>query len=83
MPKAKPTPLSENLMPIQKGAAMPLPEPGRQREAPQDRVSMTFRITVPAHELLWRLAYETRQSQQALVDEALELLAVKHARTAA
>jgi hypothetical protein len=79
MPKAKATPLSDNLLPIQKGAAMPAPEPGRQRRAspPQDRVSMTFRITSEAHEHLRRMAYEDKTSQQALVDEALELL-VKH-----
>jgi hypothetical protein len=85
MPKAKATPLSESLLPIPKGKAMPAPEPGRRRQdTPQDRVSMTFRITADAHEHLRRLAYETRLSQQALVDEALELLVAKRSgRTAA
>ena len=45
MPKAKAAPLSDNLLPIAKGAAMLAPEPGRQRREPgEDRVSMTFRI---------------------------------------
>jgi len=85
MPKARATPLSDSLLPIPKGEAMPAPEPGRRRtNAPQDRVSMTFRITADAHEHLRRLAYENRLSQQTLVDEALELLVAKRgARTAA
>ena len=78
MPKAKPTPLSEALLPVKKGTAVPAPEPGRRREAPQDRVAMTFRITTDAYETLRRLAFETRCSQHALVDEALELLTDKH-----
>jgi len=33
---------------------------------------MTFRITETAYERLRRMAFETRVSQQALVDQALE-----------
>ncbi|MCL2430432.1 MAG: ribbon-helix-helix domain-containing protein [Alphaproteobacteria bacterium] len=85
MAKSKATPLSETLLPSAKGDARPAPEPGQVRRLPpQDRVSMSFRITRDAHELLRRLAYETRRSQQDLVDEALEGLAAKHnERTAA
>ena len=75
MPKAKPTPLSDNLLPIAKGAAVPAPEPGRQRREPaEDRVSMTFRIRREDHDYLRRLAFETRRPQQSFVDDALELL---------
>jgi len=35
---------------------------------------MTFRITRTAYERLRRMAFETRVSQQALVDQALERL---------
>jgi len=73
MPKAKATPLSETLLPIPKGAAVPAPQPGRRRrEVPQDRVSMTFRLRTEHYETLRRAAFEARVSQQALLDEALE-----------
>jgi hypothetical protein len=73
MPKAKATPLSETLLPIPKGTAVPAPEPGRRRrEVPQDRVSMTFRLRTEHYEMLRRAAFEARVSQQALLDEALE-----------
>ena len=75
MSKAKPMPLSDNLLPIAKGAAMPAPEPGRQqREPAEDRVSMTFRIRRADHDYLRRLAFETRRPQQSFVDDALEML---------
>ena len=73
MPKAKATPLSETLMPVPKGQAVPAPEPGRRRrEVPQDRVSMTFRLRAEHYETLRRAAFDARVSQQALLDEALE-----------
>jgi hypothetical protein len=73
MPKAKVTPLSETLMPVPKGQAVPAPEPGRRRrEVPQDRVSMTFRLRAEHYETLRRAAFDARVSQQALLDEALE-----------
>ena len=74
MPKAKATPLSETLLPIPKGAAVPAPEPGRRRREapPQDRVSMTFRLRSEHYETLRRAAFDARVSQQALLDEALE-----------
>lgn len=73
MPKAKAAPLSEKLLPIPKGEAMPAPEPGRRRREPaQDRVSMTFRLKTEHYEHLRRAAFEARVSQQALLDEALE-----------
>jgi hypothetical protein len=75
MPKAKPTPLSDNLLPIAKGPALPTPEPGRQRREPvEDRVSMTFRLRREDHDYLRRLAFETRRPQQSFVDDALKLL---------
>jgi hypothetical protein len=79
MPRAKPTPLSDTLLPVAKGAAAPAPEPGRRRrEAPQEtRISMTFRIKANTYEDLRRLAFEERVSQQAIVDEALHLLITK------
>jgi hypothetical protein len=73
MPKAKVTPLSETLMPVPKGQAVPAPEPGRRRrEVPQDRVSMTFRLRAEHYETLRRAAFDARVSQQALLDQALE-----------
>jgi len=81
MPKAKATPLSETLLPIPKGAAVPAPEPGRRRrEVPQDRVSMTFRLRTEHYETLRRAAFEARVSQQALLDEALEKLCLEQRR---
>ena len=75
MPKAKRTPLSDNLLPIAKGAAVPAPEPGRQRREPaEDRVAMTFRIRRADHDYLRQLAFETRRPQQTFVDDALEVL---------
>jgi len=68
-------PLSDSLVTIKKGEAAPAPEPGRRRDAPApERVAMTFRITRTAYERLRRMAFETRVSQQALVDQALERL---------
>lgn len=74
MPRPQHVPLSDGLVTIKKGEAAPAPEPGRRgRRAPlPERVSMTFRITKPAYERLRRMAFETRVSQQALVDQALE-----------
>jgi hypothetical protein len=73
MPRQTPVPLSDTLVTIKKGEAAPAPEPDRRREAPPlKRVSMTFRITESAYERLRRQAFETRVSQQALVDQALE-----------
>jgi hypothetical protein len=81
MPKAKATPLSETLLPIPKGAAVPAPEPGkRRREVPQDRVSMTFRLRAEHYETLRRAAFDARVSQQALLDEALEKWCLEHRR---
>ena len=64
MPKAKATPLSETLMPVPKGQAVPAPEPGRRRrEVPQDRVSMTFRLTRDDYQQLRRMAFDDHTSQ--------------------
>jgi len=65
-------PLSDDLVTVKKGEAAPAPEPGRKGKPPQERVAMTFRITTEAYERLRRTAFETRQSQQALVDQALD-----------
>ena len=82
MPKAKAAPLSDKLPPIEKGAAMPAPEPGRRRrEPPQDRVSTTFRLKTEHYEHLRREAFEARVSQQALLDEALEEWVLKRQRS--
>jgi hypothetical protein len=69
-------PLSDSLVTARKGEAAPAPEPGMRREVPPppERVAMTFRITKPAYERLRRMAFETRVSQQALVDQALDRL---------
>ncbi len=73
MPRAPRVPLSEDLVTVKKGHAAPAPEPARERAAPlPKRVPMTFRITETAYERLRRMAFETRVSQQALVDQALE-----------
>jgi hypothetical protein len=75
MAKTKPTPLSESLLPIAKGAALPNPELGRRRREPAaERVSLTFRLDADVYELLRRAAFEQRVSQQALVNQALRLL---------
>jgi hypothetical protein len=75
MRKAKPTPLSDALLPVRKGEAAPAPEPGRQRRAStEDRVAMTFRLKADDYEYLRRSAFEARMSQQALLDEAIKLL---------
>jgi len=66
-------PLSDTLVTIKKGEAAPAPEPDRPREAPSTkRVPMTFRITEMAYERLRQRAFESRVSQQALVDQALD-----------
>jgi hypothetical protein len=66
-------PLSDSLVTIKKGEAAPAPEPGRRKEAAsQKRVPMTFRLTEATYERLRRTAFETRVSQQALVDQALD-----------
>jgi hypothetical protein len=86
MPKAKPTPLSDSLLPkIQKGEAAPAPEPGKLARAAVSpkRISTTYRITEETHEALRRLAFELRIPQQALVDEGLELVIAKRTRAAA
>ena len=73
MPRPMHVPLSDSLVTIKKGEAAPAPEPGRRREAPAvKRVPMTFRITEAAYERLRRMAFETRVSQQALMDQALD-----------
>jgi hypothetical protein len=77
MPRSTRVPLSDALVTVRKGDAAPAPDPGRGREAPgpkrgPKRVPMTFRITETAYERLRRMAFETRVSQQALVDQALE-----------
>jgi hypothetical protein len=74
MPRAKPVPLTDNLVQIKKGEAAPAPEPGRPKAPTTRRVAMTFRITEDAYERLRRMAFETRVSQQALVDQALDRL---------
>jgi hypothetical protein len=71
MPRALRVPLSEDLVTVKKSHAAPAPEPGRAAPLPK-RVPMTFRITETAYERLRRMAFETRVSQQALVDQALE-----------
>ena len=84
MPKAKPTPLSETLLPIPKGAAVPAPEPGRGRREPtEDRVAMTFRLRRSHHDSLRQLAFETRRPQQSFIDDALDLLLRNNGSTVA
>jgi cytochrome c556 len=54
-------------------ASEPAPEPGPPSDAPAiKRVAMTFRTTEAAYERLRRRASETRVSQQAIVDQALD-----------
>ena len=54
-------------------ASEPAPEPGPPSDAPAiKRVAMTFRTTESAYERLRRRASETRVSQQAIVDQALD-----------
>lgn len=66
-------PLSDALVTSKKGEAAPAPEPDRRKDAPlPKRVPMTFRITETAYERLRRMAFETRVSQQTIVDQALE-----------
>jgi len=73
MPRPMRVPLSDTLVTIKKGEAAPAPEPDRAREAPAvKRIAMTFRITAAAYERLRLRAFETRVSQQAIVDQALE-----------
>jgi hypothetical protein len=74
MPRPMRVPLSDSLVTVPKGEATPAPAPGRRRrEAPDvERVPLTFRITTASHERLRRMAFETRVSQQALVDQALD-----------
>ena len=75
MPKAKATPLSETLLPIPKGAAVPAPEPGRGRREPtEDRVAVTFRLRRGDHDYLRQLAFETRRPQQSFIDDAIMML---------
>ncbi len=75
MPRPQHVPLSDTLVTIKKGEAAPAPEPGRRRkDVSVKRVPMTFRITEAAYERLRRMAFESRVSQQALVDQALERL---------
>ena len=64
MPRSLRVPLSDALETAGKGHAVPAPAP--------KRVPMTFRITETAYERLRRMAFETRVSQQARVDQALE-----------
>jgi hypothetical protein len=72
-------PLSDALVTVKKGHAAPAPEPGGGRvTAVPKRVAMTFRITETAYERLRRMAFETRVSQQALVDQALERFFTEH-----
>ena len=79
MPRAMRVPLSDTLVTVKKGEAAPAPEPDRPREAPAaKRVPMTFRITETAYEGLRRRAFETRVSQQALVDQALDQFLAEH-----
>ena len=73
MPKPLRVPLSDSLVTIKKREATPAPEPAPRIEPPPPkRVPMTFRITETAYERLRRRAFETRLSQQALVDQALD-----------
>ena len=75
MPRTNRVPLTDDLVVVSKGSAAPTPEPGRRVEpSPEKRVSMTFRITEGTYEWLRRKAFDTRVSQQALVDKALGLL---------
>ena len=79
MPRALRVPLSDALVTVKKGHAAPAPEPGGGRATPvPKRVAMTFRITETAYERLRRMAFETRVSQQALVDQALERFFTEH-----
>jgi hypothetical protein len=73
-------PLSDALVTIKKGEAAPAAaEPDRRREPPPaKRVPMTFRITETAYERLRQKAFETRVSQQALVDQALDQFFAEH-----
>jgi hypothetical protein len=73
MPRPLHVPLSDTLVTVPKGEAAPAPAPGRRRVAAAvERVPLTFRITATSYERLRRMAFETRVSQQALVDQALD-----------
>ena len=71
-------PLSATLVRVEKGEAAPTPTPGQREALPLKRVPMTFRITETAYEKLRRRAFETRVSQQALVDQALDQFLTEH-----
>ena len=75
MSRSQAVPLNDGLVVVPKGGAAPAPQPGRRAEPQAEkRVALTFRITEGTYEWLRRAAFEARVSQQALVDQALDLL---------
>jgi Ribbon-helix-helix domain len=74
MPRAMRVPLSNSLVTIKKGEAAPATGRRRQEAPAVERVALTFRITTASYERLRRMAFETRVSQQSLVDQALDRL---------
>jgi hypothetical protein len=73
MPRPMRTPLTENLVTVAKGQAAPAPEPGRQVKPPEEeRVATTYRLPASLYKRLRRAAFEAEQSQQAMVEEAID-----------
>lgn len=72
MPRPMRVPLSDSLVTIKKGEAAPATGRRRQEAPAVERVPLTFRITTASYERLRRMAFEARNSQQALVDQALD-----------
>jgi hypothetical protein len=82
MPRPQAVPLNDALVVVPKGGAAPAPQPGRRPEpqAAEKRIALTFRITEGTYEWLRRTAFDARVSQQALVDQALDLLRAERSR---
>ena len=67
-------PLSDSLVTVPKGEAVPAAAPGRRpKEKAPERVPLTFRLTPDDYEQLRRMAFETRVSQQSLLDQGKHL----------
>jgi hypothetical protein len=81
MSRPQAVPLNDALVVVPKGGAAPAPQPGRRAAPPAEkRVALTFRIAEGTYEWLRRTAFDARVSQQALVDQALDLLRAERNR---